>query len=163
MPNVTSEQEKYAKLKEVMEKHKGEKGNLMPVMQEAQDIFGFLSEDVQKAIADGLGVPFTKIYGVATFYTQFTLLPKGKNQIGVCLGTACYVRGSQKVLDEIKKELKVDVAKTTKDGEFSLDATRCLGCCGLAPVMMINEEVYGRLTPAMVPDILKKYTNGAGK
>ena len=158
MPNVASEQEKYAKLKEVIEKHKGEKGNLMPVMQEAQEIFGYLSEDVQRAIAEGLSVPFTKIYGVSTFYTQFKLEPKGKNQIGVCLGTACYVRGSQKVLDEIKKQLSIDVGRTTKDGLFSLDATRCLGCCGLAPVMMINDNVYGRLTPDMIPDILKNYT-----
>ena len=161
MPNITSEQEKYAKLKEVIAKHKGEKGNLMPVMQEAQDIFGYLGEDIQRAIAEGLNVPFTKIYGVATFYTQFTLQPKGKNQIGVCLGTACYVRGSQKILDEIKKELKIEVGKTTEDGLFSLDATRCLGCCGLAPVMMINDEVYGRLTPSCVPEIIDKYKKEA--
>lgn len=161
MPNVVSEQEKYAKLKEVILKHKGEQGNLMPIMQEAQDIFGYLSEDVQRAIADGAGVPFTKIYGVATFYTQFNLQPKGKNQIGVCLGTACYVRGAQKIADEIGKELKVGVSKTTADGVFTFDATRCLGCCGLAPVMMINEEVYGRLTPDMIPDILKKYAQNS--
>ena len=163
MPNACGEQQKFDQLREVISEHKGEKGNLMPVMQKAQEIFGYLSEEVQKFIAESLDVPFTQVYGVATFYTQFSLEPKGKNMVGVCLGTACYVRGSQKILDEIKSELSVEVSKTTNDGLFTLEATRCLGCCGLAPVMMINEDVYGRLTPSAIPAIIKKYYDAESK
>jgi NADH-quinone oxidoreductase subunit E/NADP-reducing hydrogenase subunit HndA len=129
----------------------------MPVLQEAMNIFGYVPQDVQEMIADGLGATLSEVYGVSTFYSQFSLEPKGEHVIGVCLGTACYVKGSQKVLDRLTEELKIDVGRTTKDGKFTLNATRCLGACGLAPVMMIGEEVYGRLTPDMVPDILAKY------
>ena len=126
-------------------------------LQEAMNIFGYVPQDVQEMIADGLGATLSEVYGVSTFYSQFSLEPKGEHVIGVCLGTACYVKGSQKILDKLSEELKIEVGRTTKDGKFTLNATRCLGACGLAPVMMIGEEVYGRLTPDQVPDILAKY------
>lgn len=149
--------EKYAQLQESIARHKGERGAVMPVLQEAQNIFGYVPKDVQEIIADGLGVTLAEVYGVATFYSQFSLEAKGEYVIGVCLGTACYVKGSQKVMDKLSEELNVEVGRTTKDGKFTLNATRCLGACGLAPVMMINDEVYGRLTPDQVPAILDKY------
>lgn len=149
--------EKYDALDAAIARHKGEPGALMPVLQEAQNIFGYVPQDVQQIIADGLGTTLAEVYGVATFYAQFSLEPKGQYVVGVCLGTACYVKGSQKVLDKLSEELKIPVGKTTPDGVFTLNATRCLGACGLAPVMMINDEVYGRLTPDEVPAILDKY------
>ncbi|HIQ70944.1 MAG TPA: NADH-quinone oxidoreductase subunit NuoE [Candidatus Onthenecus intestinigallinarum] len=152
--NVT---EQYAALRAAIAEHKGEQGALMPVLQAAQNIFGYVPEDVQKTIAEGLGVTLSEVYGVATFYSQFSLEPNGEHVIGVCLGTACYVKGSQKVLDRLAEELEVEVGKTTKDGKFTLNATRCLGACGLAPVMMIGDEVYGRLVPDDIPGILDKY------
>jgi NADH:ubiquinone oxidoreductase subunit E len=126
-------------------------------MQKAQDIFGYLPMKVQQYIADGLNIPLQNIYGISTFYAQFTLEPKGEHSIGLCMGTACYVRGAQLVLDEIQEQLGISMGETTKDGKFTLVATRCLGCCGLAPVMMIDDDVYGRLTPDRIPEILKKY------
>ena len=149
--------EKYEALDEAIARHKGEPGALMPVLQEAQNIFGYVPKDVQQIIADGLGTTLAEVYGVATFYAQFSLEPKGKYVVGVCLGTACYVKGSQKVLDKLAEELEIPVGRTTPDGVFTLNATRCLGACGLAPVMMINDEVYGRLTPDMIPGIIAKY------
>ena len=149
--------EKYDALDAAIARHKDEPGALMPVLQEAQNIFGYVPQDVQQIIADGLGTTLAEVYGVATFYAQFSLEPKGQYVVGVCLGTACYVKGSQKVLDKLSEELKIPVGKTTPDGVFTLNATRCLGACGLAPVMMINDEVYGRLTPDEIPTILDKY------
>ncbi len=149
--------EKYAQLDASIAKHKGERGAVMPVLQEAQSIFGYVPQDVQEKIADGLGVTLSEVYGVSTFYSQFSLKPKGEFVIGVCLGTACYVKGSQKVMDKISEELKIHPGETTDDSKFTLNATRCLGACGLAPVMMINDEVYGRLTPDQVPGILDQY------
>ena len=149
--------DKYAALQQVIDELKNEPGALMPIMQRAQDIFGYLPEDVQNIIAKGLDIPVSDVYGVATFYAQFNLEPKGKYIISVCLGTACYVKGAQLVLDELEKVLGVPAGSTTPDGMFTLNATRCLGACGLAPVMMINEDVYGRLTPDQVGPILDKY------
>ena len=149
--------EKYVQLDEVIAKYKGTPGALMPVLQEAQNIFGYVPMDVQQIIADGLGTTLSEVYGVATFYAQFSLEPKGEYVVGVCLGTACYVKGSQKVLDKLSEVLEVPVGKTTADGKFTLNATRCLGACGLAPVMMINDEVYGRLVPEDIPGIVAKY------
>ncbi len=154
MPELT---EKYAKLKQSIAAHREEKGALMPVLQEAQEIFGCVPMDVQQIIADGLGTTLSEVYGVTTFYSQFSLQPRGQYVVGVCLGTACYVKGSAKVLDKVMDELKIRVGKTTPDGKFTLQATRCLGACGLAPVMMINDEVYGRLTPDEIPAIMEKY------
>ena len=151
----TPEQEE--RLRQVIAEHKGQPGATMPVLQAAQEIFGYLPEEVQIMVAEGLDIPLSEVYGVATFYAQFVLEPQGEHVIGVCLGTACYVKGSQAVLDRLAEELKVPVGKTTADGKFTLNATRCLGACGLAPVMMIGDEVYGRLTPDEIPGILAKY------
>lgn len=151
----TEEQEK--RLRAAIDGANGDKNRLMAVMQEAQEIYGYLPYEVQCMIAEGLDVPVEKVYGVATFYAQFALSPKGKYNISVCLGTACYVKGSQQVLDKLCDELKIEPGECTDDTKFSLEACRCIGACGLAPVMMINEDVYGRLTPDMVPGILQKY------
>ena len=154
MPDM---KDKYEELNQVIADLKDQPGALMPVLQKAQGIFGCVPMDVQKIIAEGLGVTLSEVYGVATFYSQFHLEPRGKHTISVCLGTACYVKGSQKVLDRLSEELKIPVGDTTDDGMFTLQATRCLGACGLAPVMTVNEEVYGRLVPDDIPDILAKY------
>ena len=153
--NFTSAQ--WDALKLVINDYKDKPGPLMPVMQKAQEIFGYLPDKVQQEIAEGLGVTLSDVYGVATFYSQFTLEPRGKHLIGVCLGTACYVRSADKVLDELARQLNVAVGKTTADGKFTLEATRCLGCCGLAPVIMIDDTAYGNLVPSDIADILAKY------
>ena len=153
--NGTQEQEE--KLREVIEQHKGQPGATMPVLQAAQEIFGYLPEEVQIMIAEGLDIPLSEVYGVASFYAQFTLNPKGKYQISLCLGTACYVKGAAEVLAAIEQKLGIKTGSITPDGKFSLDACRCSGACGLAPVMMIGNDVYGRLTPDQIPGILDKY------
>ena len=157
--NGTPEQE--AQLLAVIEEHKNDPGALMPVLQGAQEIFGCVPIDVQKYIAQALHTTLSDVYGVATFYSQFSLQPKGEYLVSVCLGTACYVKGSQKVLDKLSEVLDIPVGQTTPDGRFTLQATRCLGACGLAPVMTINEEVYGRLTPDQIPAIIEKYRKEA--
>lgn len=149
--------ENLAPLKEIIEKHKNEPGCAMPILQETQGVYGYLPIELQKVISEELQVPLSEIYGIVTFYSQFTIVQKGKYRIGVCLGTACYVRGSQNVLDRMLRELKVEVGGTTEDRKFTVEATRCLGACGLAPVMMINDDVYGALTPDKIPDIIAKY------
>ena len=151
----TPEQEE--RLRKVIDSHKGQPGATMPVLQAAQEIFGYLPEEVQIMIAEGLDIPLSEVYGVSTFYSLFTLNPKGKYQISVCLGTACYVKGAAEVLAAVEKKLGITPGGITPDGLFSLDACRCIGACGLAPVMMINEEVYGRLTAAQVGPILDQY------
>ncbi len=151
----TKEQEEQ--LKAVIAKHKGQQGATIPVLHEAQDIYGYLPIEVQEMISEGLDVPLAEIYGIVTFYTQFSLNPKGQYEIGVCLGTACYVKGSGDILEKIKSILGIDVGECSPDGRFSLTATRCVGACGLAPVVTINEDVYGRLVPDDIADILKKY------
>ena len=151
----TPEQE--AKLMQVIEAHKGQDGALMPVMQEAQEIYGYLPVEVQQMIAKGLSVPVQKVYGVATFYSQFALTPKGEYKISVCLGTACYVKGAQDVLDRIEQVLGIGPDECTEDGRFSLEACRCIGACGLTPVLTVNDEVYGKLVADDIPGILAKY------
>jgi len=151
----TREQER--KLDEVIAKWKDKDGPLMPILQGAQDIYGYLPAEVQKYIADKLDIPFEKIYGIVTFYSQFSLYPKGQYKISVCLGTACYVKGSGDILERLRIKLGIDSGQCTPDGLFSLDATRCLGCCGLAPVMTVNDDVYGKLSPDDVDGILEKY------
>jgi len=154
---LQEDKEKYAELQQTIDEFKDKEGPLMPIMHKAQEIFGHLPIEVQEYIAEALDIPLTDIYGVATFYSQFTLKPKGKFSIGVCMGTACYVKGSQKVLDELAKELGVSPGDTTEDFKFTLEATRCLGACGLAPVIMINDDVYGRLTASDIKGIIDKY------
>ena len=144
-------------LQKVIDAHKDSQGALMPVLQKAQEIYGYLPIEVQTMIARGLGLSIEEVYQVATFYGQFTLNPIGKYRVAVCLGTACYVKGSQTVLEELEKELGVKAGSTTPDAKFTLEATRCLGCCGLAPVMVVNDDVYGRLVPDDVKGIIAKY------
>jgi NADP-reducing hydrogenase subunit HndA len=151
----TPEQE--AELRKVIAENKDEKGALMPIMQKAQDIYGYLPIEVQTIIADEMGIPLEKVYGVATFYAQFSLNPKGEYQISVCLGTACYVKGSGDIYAKLEEILGIKGGECTADRKFSLDACRCVGACGLAPVMTINGEVFGRITPKDVQGILDKY------
>ena len=154
--NGTKAQE--AELQAWLQQHKDMPGAAMPALQKAQEIYGYLPIEVQRMVAEALGKPLAEIYGISTFYSQFSLCPKGQYKISVCLGTACYVKGAQLVLDELQKVLGgVEIGKTTQDGMFTLDATRCIGCCGLAPAMMINGEVYGRLVPEDIPGIIEKY------
>jgi len=153
----TGTKEQEAQLLKVISENKDEKGALMPILQKAQDIYGYLPIEVQTIIAKELDIPLEKVYGVVTFYAQFSLFPKGKNSISVCLGTACYVKGSGDIYNKLKEILKIDGGECTADGKFSLDACRCIGACGLAPVMTINGEVYGRLVPGDVAGILEKY------
>ena len=163
MPNLktavpykgTPEQE--ARLREVIERHKGQPGATMPVLQAAQEIFGYLPEEVQIMIAEGLDIPLSEVYGVVSFYAQFAVNPKGQYRVSVCLGTACYVKGAGDVLEAVQKKLNIVPGGITPDGKFSLDACRCIGACGLAPVMTVNDDVYGRLTPDMVAGILDNY------
>lgn len=154
--NGTEEQE--AKLDAYIAEHREEEGCLMPIMQEAQGIYGYLPKEVQTHIALKLGIPAEEVYGVATFYSMFNLAPKGKYQISVCLGTACYVKGSREVLDKICEILDIQPGECTDDGLFSIEACRCVGACGLAPVMMVNgSDVYGRLKASEVEGIINKY------
>lgn len=145
------------KLDAVIEKHLKQPGGLMPVLQEAQEIYGYLPIEVQTMIADGLSVSLSEVYGVATFYSQFSLTPKGENRISVCLGTACYVKGADKILEAIEKKLGIKSGECTPNGLFSLDSTRCVGACGLAPVILINDDVYGKVTPEEVDKIIDSY------
>ena len=153
--NGTAEQKEA--LLRVIAELKDQKGALMPIMQKAQDIYGYLPYEVQKIISDETGIPMEKIYGVATFYAQFNLQPKGRYRISVCLGTACYVKGSGDLYNSLMEKLGIVGGECTPDGKFSLDACRCVGACGLAPVLMINEDVYGRLVVDDLDGILAKY------
>lgn len=151
----TAEQEK--RLLEVIEKNKNVQGALMPVLQAAQDIYGYLPYEVQQIIAEKMDVPMEEVYGVVTFYSQFSLNPKGQYKISVCLGTACYVKGSGDIFEKLCQTLQIKNGECTPDGKFSLEACRCIGACGLAPVLTINDDVYGRLTVDDVEGILAKY------
>ena len=153
--NGTKEQEQ--KLIELIAAHKGQRGALMPVLQGAQGIYGYLPIEVQKLVAQHLEIPLEEVYGVSTFYSQFTLNPKGKYKISVCLGTACYVKGSGDVFAKLGECLGIQGGECTNDGKFSLEACRCIGACGLAPVMTVNDDVYGRLTGDELDEILAKY------
>ena len=151
----TAEQEKA--LLALLDKHSNDASELMGILEDAQELYGYLPVEVQKIIADRTGLSLEEVYGVVTFYGQFALNPKGEYKISVCLGTACYVKGSGDVFAKISETLGIGADEITSDGRFSLEACRCVGACGLAPVMMINDDVYGRLTPAEVPGILAKY------
>ena len=159
MGNTAEVQAKFDELKNYIGEMAQKPGPLMPVMQKAQDIFGSLPFEVQKFIAEEMKIPMTDVYGVATFYSQFALEPKGKHVIGVCMGTACYVKKAEGILNALADELQTPPGNTTPDALFTLEATRCLGCCGLAPVMMIDDQVYGRLKPEDIPGIISLYKN----
>jgi NADP-reducing hydrogenase subunit HndA len=147
------------KLKEVAHSFNNEAGELINVLHKAQEIFGYLPAEVQEVVADELRIPVAKVYGVVTFYSFFTMLPRGRYPISICTGTACYVRGAEKVLDEFKRILKIQVGATTEDGKFSITCLRCVGACGLAPVVMVGDKTYGRVTTDSVKGILKEYEN----
>ena len=152
----TKEQEQQ--LLAVIEEYRGVKGAMMPILQKAQGIYGYLPIEVQKIIAEKTGTPLEEIYGIVSFYSQFSLNPKGQVDIGVCLGTACYVKGSAALLERISELLGgLKAGSTSADGKYSIEATRCIGACGLAPVISINGEVYGRLEKKDIDDIMKKY------
>ena len=145
-----------SELKEILEKYEKDKSNLIQILNQVQEKYGYISQDAQKEISEYLDISMAEVYGVITFYSRFTLKPKGKYNIAVCLGTACFVKGSEKVLDKVKEILKIDVGQTTDDGLFSIEATRCVGACGLAPVFTVNDEVYGKATPEMVESVIKR-------
>ena len=157
MPASVFTQENFARLDLVIAQHKGEQGALMPVLYEAKKIFGFISIDIQERISKGLDIPLSEIYGVASFYSTFSDKQKGENIIAVCLGTACYVKGSQKIIDKISKKLNIEVGDTTSDGKFSLVPARCVGACSLAPVVTINADVYGKAKLDDIDYILSNY------
>lgn len=145
------------KIAEICAEFNNSSGELINILHKSQGYFGYLPEEVQREIAKNLKIPVSRIYGIVTFYSFFTMKPKGKHAISVCLGTACYVRGSEDILDEIKKQLHINVGETTADGRFSLDCLRCIGACGLSPVILIDDKVYGRLKPSMIRGILAQY------
>jgi len=155
----TGTKEQEQKLNEAIDFYKTQKSSLMPVLQAAQEIYGYMPEEVQKIVARGMGVSLSEVYGIVTFYSQFHLTPKGKYKINVCLGTACYVIGSAQILDRIEKELGIKDGECTGDGKFSIDSARCVGACGLAPVISINDDVYGKVNENMIPEILSKYND----
>jgi NADH:ubiquinone oxidoreductase subunit E len=150
--------EELEKIDRVIAKHKGRHGSLIPVLKESQDIVGYLPKLVQRRIAAGLSLSPSQVYGVVSFYAFFTIVPRGKHVIRVCLGTACYVKGSQQIIEYIEKELGVKVGGITKDRKFSLEAVRCLGACGLAPVMTVGHDTHGMLDPGRAIEIVRSYT-----
>ena len=150
---------KDEKLEKLLKKYTTDKSNLIQILNEVQEAYGYIPESCQKGISEYLELPMAEIYGVITFYSRFTLKPKGKYNVAVCLGTACFVKGSEKLLDRVKEKLGIDVGETTADGKFSIEATRCIGACGLAPVFTVNEEVHGKATVATVDEVIEKYKN----
>lgn len=144
------------KMQEILTKYTQVKDNLIQILNEVQEYYGYVPEKAMLAISDYLGIEMAEIYGVVTFYSRFTLKPKGKYHIAVCLGTACFVKGSEQILDRAKERLGIDIGETTKDGKFSLEATRCIGACGLAPVFTVNNEVYGKATVKIMDEIIDK-------
>ena len=148
---------KDEEMNSILEKYSKDKSNLIQILNEVQENYGYIPKYSQISISEYLDIPLAEIYGVITFYARFTLKPKGKYNIAVCLGTACFVKGSEKVLDKAKEILKIDVGETTEDGKFSLEATRCIGACGLAPVFTVNEEVYGKATPELMEKVIAEF------
>ncbi|HOJ42652.1 MAG TPA: NAD(P)H-dependent oxidoreductase subunit E [Syntrophorhabdaceae bacterium] len=153
----TNEEELYPKLEEMIEQHRGKPAELIMALHKAQNLFGYLPKKAQEIISERLNVPISTICGVISFYSFFSTVPKGRHSIKVCLGTACYVRGSQQTLERVEKELNIQVGGTTEDRRFSLDVVRCIGACGLAPAMLVDNDVYGRVKSTKIMDILKKY------
>ncbi|MDD3249609.1 MAG: NAD(P)H-dependent oxidoreductase subunit E [Smithellaceae bacterium] len=149
--------EQIAKLDSIIEKHKGKAGGLIPVLEEAQICLEYLPMPVQKRIAAGLNLPLSRVYGVVTFYSFFTMTPRGKHTVRVCLGTACYVRGGKALTEALQKQFGINEGETTKDRLFTLESVRCLGACGLGPVVVVDEDVHGRIKPAKIKEILSQY------
>ena len=147
-------------LEEILKKYQPDKSNLIQILNEVQDYYGYIPEKAILAISEFLGIPMAEIYGVITFYARFTLKPKGKYHVAVCLGTACFVKGSEKILERAKARLGIDIGETTADGKYSLEATRCIGACGLAPVFTVNDEVYGKATVKLFDEVLDGIDNG---
>jgi NADP-reducing hydrogenase subunit HndA len=159
MAKIKLSEKKLQDLKNVCKSFNNDKGELINVLHKAQSIFGYLPAELQEVIAKELNVSVAHVYGVVTFYSFFTMIPKGEHPISICLGTACYVRGAEKVLEEFRRVLKIQVGETTSDGKFSLSCLRCVGACGLAPVVMVGEKVYGRVSPDGVKDIVAEYNS----
>ena len=159
MSNLKLQECHIKSIHEICDSYKNDPGDLIKILHSAQTHFGYLPESVQREIAKKLKISVAKVYGVVTFYSFFTMTPKGRHAISVCMGTACYVRGAEKVLDELKKQLNIKVGGVTEDGKFSLDSLRCVGACGLAPVLLIGEKVYGRVEPGQINEILDSYTD----
>ncbi len=155
--NEVLDKEQVDKLTQIIETHKDKEGKVMLVLHEVQEYLGYVPYEAQKMIAEGLNVSMADVYGVVTFYSRFSLTPVGKYKVGVCMGTACYVKGADKVLEKIEQKLGIKAGETTEDGLFSIESMRCVGACGLAPVVTINEDVYGKLEPSEVFAILDKY------
>lgn len=155
--NPNENHKSYDQLKEYIEKVKGNQGVLIGVLHKAQEIFGYLPIEVQKFIAYHLNLPFSQVYGVVTFYNFFSMKPKGKNVINVCLGTACYVKGAERVVNDFEEALKIKMGDTTEDKQFTLTSARCFGACGLAPAVMVNEEVFGNVDKKKIEQIIKKF------
>ncbi len=148
---------KLSELDHIIEKYSSKKGNLIPVLHDIQEEIGYLPTEVQRYVSQNLGVAMSKIYGVISFYSFFTTEPRGEHTIGVCMGTACYVKGAESILNRLKEELKIETGQTTEDNKFTMTMTRCLGTCSMAPVIMIDDHVHGNLTVEKVPEIIKKY------
>lgn len=151
---------KYQELDQVIERYSREPGQLIRILQKAQDIFGYLPEEVQAYIAEKTEIPVAEVNGVVTFYSLFSTEPKGKYMLNVCMGTACYVKGAQQVMDALKDRLKIDEGETTPDRLFTIKSTRCVGACGLAPILVVNEDVHGKLDARDIPKIIQKYRKG---
>jgi NADH:ubiquinone oxidoreductase subunit E len=154
--------EQFAELDKWIAEYKGKTGSVIRALNKAQEIFGYLPREVQEAVAKGIGRPVSEVYGIVTFYSFFNIVPKGKHSVCACMGTACYVRGGQQVLDDLKKELNIDVGETTADREFSLGSIRCMGACALAPVVRVDEDVHRQVSPKKVKEILGKYSQKFG-
>lgn len=154
---VELRKDQVEKIGEICKSFNSDPGELINVLHKVQGTFGYLPAEVQEVVAEKLNISVAKVYGVVTFYSFFTMIPKGKHPISICTGTACYVRGAEKVLDEFKKELKIEVGETSGDGKFSIACLRCVGACGLAPVVMVGDKTYGRVAPEMVKDIIAEY------
>lgn len=157
MATLKLSESKINQIKEICRSFNNDKGELINVLHKTQNTFGYLPAEVQEIIARELNISVAQVYGVVSFYSYFTMLPKGEHPISICMGTACYVRGAEKVLEEFKKELNIKIGETTDDGKFSLNCLRCVGACGLAPVALIGEKVYGRIAPEQVKDIIQEY------
>lgn len=157
MASINLPECKVAELKHICQQHHHDAGELINVLHDAQELFGYVPAEVQEIIANELNVSLAKVYGVVTFYSFFTMQPTGEHPVSVCLGTACYVRGAEKILDEFKHQLGINVGETTADGRFSLSCLRCVGACGLAPVVMVGDRIYGRVSPERVKEIINEY------